>query len=95
MALALRKLLSSEPPCAGTATQGDLNHHGTPVLLGPNRPRWTLTGFKGHDAFQTGELCRVQAHLPEPGDHLLEGLDLRHDLVHPLGLGVLGAHPCW
>lgn len=53
-----------------------------------------LTGFEGHDAFQTGKFCGVQTHLSESGDHLLEGLNLRHDFGHPLGLRVVRVHAC-
>lgn len=53
-----------------------------------------LTSFERHDAFQTGKLCRIQAHLPESGDHLLKCLYLSHDLSHPLRLCVFGVHPC-
>lgn len=53
-----------------------------------------LTGLECHDALQAGELCGVQAHLPEPGHHLLQRLDLGHDLGHPLGLCVFAVHSC-
>lgn len=53
-----------------------------------------LTGFECHDTFQTGELCCVKAHLSEPGDHLLKCLNLRQDLIHPLGLCVFSVHSC-
>lgn len=53
-----------------------------------------LTSFECHDAFQTGEFCRIEAHLSESGDHLLKGLDLRHDFRHPLRLCVFSVHSC-
>lgn len=53
-----------------------------------------LTSFKCHDAFQTGKFCGVEAHLSKSGDHLLKGLDLRHDLRHPLRLCVFRVHSC-
>lgn len=56
--------------------------------------RLVLTGLERHDALQAGELCGVQAHLPEPGHHLLQRLDLGHDLGHPLGLCVFAVHSC-
>lgn len=51
-----------------------------------------LTSFEGHDAFQTGEFRRVQAHVSESGDHLLKGLNLRHDFRHALRLCVFSVH---
>lgn len=53
-----------------------------------------LTSFECHDAFQTGKLCRIEAHLSESGDHLLKCLYLSHDLSHPLRLCVFSVHSC-
>lgn len=53
-----------------------------------------LTSFEGDNAFQTGKFSGIQPHLSESGDHLLEGLDLWHDLRHPLRLCVFSVHSC-
>lgn len=91
MALEFRKLRISALPCVGTGKRVESQTRAT-------RCAWRsavatpLTGFEGHDAFQTGKLCGIQAHLSESGDHLLKGLDLRHDFRHPLGLCVFSVH---
>ena len=80
---------------------GDFHFYQNNVfpLFDSNMTFWALlttalTCFECHDAFQTGELCRIQAHLSEPDDHLLKCLYLRHDLIHPLRLCVFSVHSC-
>ena len=108
MALALWKLLNSVLPLVGTeaAQRGCVS---TLIITVDAHPVWQLltsiasqcthtgrlTSCERHNALQTGELGGVQPHLAEPRHDLLQGLDLRDDLVQPLRLCVVRVHSCY